>query len=86
MAHDPVHLFMGLYDAAEARMMLAPVVRRLGERDRRILELRFFHEWTQERIARELGVTQMQVSRLLSRIMRQLRAQLSDDEDLHTTA
>ncbi len=73
------------YDAAEARLVLGPVVRRLGERDRRILELRFFHEWTQERIANELGVTQMQVSRLLSRILRQLRAQLSSEDGLPAT-
>jgi RNA polymerase sigma-B factor len=62
--------------AAEARVMLGPAVRRLGERDRRILELRFFSGWTQEQIAADIGVTQMQVSRLLSRIMRELRAEL----------
>jgi RNA polymerase sigma-B factor len=58
--------------AAEARVMLAPVVRTLSERDRKILMLRFFRGWTQSEIAEELGVTQMQVSRLLSRILRDL--------------
>jgi RNA polymerase sigma-B factor len=62
---------------AEARILLAPAVRRLGERDRRILELRFFHGWTQEQIAGDIGVTQMQVSRLLARILSDLRAELS---------
>ena len=62
--------------AAEARVTLAPVVRRLKERDRRILYMRFFEERTQQEIADDIGVTQMQVSRLLSRIMRDLRTEL----------
>lgn len=62
--------------AAEARIMLAPAVHRLSERDRRILHLRFFRQYTQEQIAREIGVTQMQVSRLISRILTDLRGQL----------
>ena len=62
---------------AEARILLAPAVRRLAPRDRRILELRFFHGWTQEQIAGDIGVTQMQVSRLLARILGDLRAELA---------
>ena len=62
---------------AEARILLAPAVRRLAPRDRRILELRFFHGWTQEQIAGDIGVTQMQVSRLLARILSDLRAELA---------
>jgi RNA polymerase sigma-B factor len=64
--------------AAEARVALAPVVRRLKERDRRILYMRFFEERTQQEIADDIGVTQMQVSRLLSRILRDLRQDLGD--------
>ncbi|MQW75415.1 sigma-70 family RNA polymerase sigma factor [Nocardioides sp. dk4132] len=64
--------------ASEARVVLAPVVRQLSERDRRILYLRFFEDRTQEQIGNELGVTQMQVSRLLSRILRRLREQVED--------
>jgi RNA polymerase sigma-B factor len=60
-------------DAADARVALAPVVRRLSERDRRILYLRFFEDRTQEEIGDDLGVTQMQVSRLLTRILKNLR-------------
>ena len=48
--------------------MLAPVVRRLSERDKKVLRLRFFDDCTQQEIAQEIGVTQTQVSRLLSRI------------------
>jgi RNA polymerase sigma-B factor len=64
-------------EAAEARLMLAPVVRQLCERDQLILHLRFFKGWTQEEIAQEIGVTQMHVSRLLSRILKELRSELS---------
>ena len=67
----------GEHGAAEARATLAPVVRRLSERDRRILYLRFFQDQSQQAIGEELGVTQMQVSRLLERIMRDLRLQLT---------
>jgi RNA polymerase sigma-B factor len=63
-------------DAAEARLMLAPAVRHLSERDRRILRLRFVEELTQREIAADIGVTQMQVSRLLTRILGDLRASL----------
>jgi len=62
--------------AAEARVMLAPAVRELGERDQRILYLRFFKQMSQAQIAEDIGVTQMQVSRLLSRILAELRGRL----------
>jgi RNA polymerase sigma-B factor len=66
--------------AAEARVVLAPAVRRLGDRDRRILMLRFFRGWTQQEIADDIGVTQMQVSRLLSRILAELREQIDEPQ------
>ncbi len=69
------------HGAAEARVVLAPVVRRLSPRDRRILELRFFNGWTQQEIAQDIGVTQMQVSRLLSRILSDLRGELAEPAD-----
>lgn len=62
--------------ASEARLVLAPVVRRLSERDRRILYLRYFADLTQTEIGEDLGVTQMQVSRLLTRILGELREDL----------
>ena len=68
--------------AAETRMGLAPALRQLRERDRRIIYLRFYEERTQREIARDIGVTQMQVSRLLSRIMGDLRTQLTADDAL----
>ena len=73
---DLIHEDDGEMSAAEARVMLAPAVQRLSERDRRVLYLRFFKQWTQSRIARDLGVTQMQVCRILSRLLDDLRGQL----------
>jgi RNA polymerase sigma-B factor len=61
------------YDRAEARILLGPAVRRLKARDRRIIEMRFFEGLTQQKIGEEIGVTQMQVSRLLTRILGDLR-------------
>jgi RNA polymerase sigma-B factor len=63
--------------AVEARATLGPAVRQLRERDRRILYLRFFKECTQQEIADQIGVTQMQLSRRLGRIMRDLRTKLT---------
>jgi RNA polymerase sigma-B factor len=73
--------------AAEARVVLGPVVRRLKPRDRRIVYLRFFEQRSQQEIADEIGVTQMQVSRLLARILRDLRKDLTTrDPALDTQA
>jgi RNA polymerase sigma-B factor len=64
--------------AAEARLMLSPALRQLGERDRAILSMRFYEGLTQREIASRIGVTQMQVSRLLTRILGQLRSGVGD--------
>ncbi len=64
-------------DMSDARVSLIPAVRRLSERDRRILYLRFFEDLTQAEIGAELGVSQMQVSRLLMRVLGQLREQIA---------
>jgi RNA polymerase sigma-B factor len=61
---------------------LRPLCQRLSERDRRIIYLRFFHEWTQSQIAEELGVTQMQVSRLITRILNEMRDQYQDTSEV----
>ena len=65
--------------AAEARVVLAPLVRRLSERDRMVLRLRFFEDCTQQEIAEQIGVTQTQVSRLLGRIFGELREGLQGE-------
>ncbi|GAA2760391.1 sigma-70 family RNA polymerase sigma factor [Actinopolymorpha rutila] len=66
--------------AAEARTVLRPVVSRLNPRDKKILRLRFFEQRTQQEIADVIGVSQMQVSRLINRILRDLRTGITGDE------
>jgi RNA polymerase sigma-B factor len=64
-------------EASDMRLLLAPAMRRLGERERRILQLRFAEDRTQAEIGRELGITQMHVSRLLARILEKLRKDIA---------
>ncbi|WP_329454726.1 RNA polymerase sigma factor SigF [Streptomyces sp. NBC_01497] len=52
---------------------LAPLLERLDDRERRIVQMRFGGEMTQSQIGAELGVSQMHVSRLLNRIIARLR-------------
>ncbi|MFF4397276.1 RNA polymerase sigma factor SigF [Streptomyces sp. NPDC001480] len=52
---------------------LAPMIAALGERDRQIIHMRFVEELTQAQIGERLGVSQMHVSRLLSRTLARLR-------------
>lgn len=62
----------------EYRESLKPLLAELEPRDRRILSLRFFHQMTQSQIACEIGLSQMHVSRLLSRTLDRLRLGLQD--------
>ncbi|MGW4027591.1 sigma-70 family RNA polymerase sigma factor, partial [Streptomyces sp. NPDC005009] len=55
---------------------LTALVKRLPERDRRVLYLRFYRECTQQQIADAIGVSQMQVSRILRRCFDRLREAL----------
>jgi RNA polymerase sigma-B factor len=70
---DPADTYQ-LIDQIES---LRPVVDNLPARDRLIFERRFLEHRTQAEIGHEIGVSQMQVSRLLGRIMLQLRVALS---------
>lgn len=65
-------------EAAEARTMLAPLVASMDERERQILGWRFVDEMSQRQIADRLGMTQIQVSRLLQKMLTHLRATLGD--------
>ena len=59
--------------AIEQRSLVQDLLASLPERERRILELRFFQEMSQTEIATEMGISQMHVSRLLRRTVEQLR-------------
>lgn len=61
------------YALCEQRRDLSPAIQALGERDRRVLYLRFVEGLTQSEVGREIGVSQMQVSRILARILTELR-------------
>lgn len=60
-------------DLVEDLQALKPLLEELGERDRLILQLRFGDELKQSEIGARLGISQMQVSRLLSRTLAKLR-------------
>ncbi|MCX4816156.1 MULTISPECIES: SigB/SigF/SigG family RNA polymerase sigma factor [unclassified Streptomyces] len=57
---------------------LAPLIAQLDERERQIIHMRYVEERTQAEIGEELGISQMHVSRLISRMLRRLRAGLLD--------
>jgi RNA polymerase sigma-B factor len=65
----------------EYRESLKPLIAALPARERRILVLRFFHGMTQSQIAEEVGVSQMHVSRLLTKSLAVLREGLTSDPD-----
>lgn len=66
------------FASAEARVVLRPLISQLGDRDRRVLRLRFVDGLTQREVGQEIGVTQMQVSRILSRIFDTLRDEVGE--------
>ncbi|WP_328355152.1 SigB/SigF/SigG family RNA polymerase sigma factor [Streptomyces sp. NBC_00457] len=61
------------YDVVIDREAAKEGLRRLPERERTILYLRFFEDMTQSRIADHLGISQMHVSRLISRCCARVR-------------
>ena len=63
----------------EDRAAVVPLLAELPDRERRILQLRFFHDLTQTEIAALTGISQMHVSRLLSRTLGTLRTRLVSD-------
>jgi RNA polymerase sigma-B factor len=67
------------FELVEQREALAPLLAALSERDRTILALRFFDGLTQTEIGQRVGISQMHVSRLLSRTLKTLRDGLAGD-------
>jgi RNA polymerase sigma-B factor len=66
------------FEEFERRAVLEPLLHNLSERDQLVLGLRFVENRTQAEIAAEIDVSQMQVSRILTRILRGLRDSLED--------
>ena len=65
--------------SADDRMMLLPLIEHLPRQQQRIIYLRYFEDMRQADIATELGISQMQVSRLLARSLETLAAGVPDE-------
>jgi RNA polymerase sigma-B factor len=68
------------YEVSEDRAVLAPGLRVLDERERRILHLRFFEGLTQSQIAQQVGISQMHVSRLIRRALDKIRDEIAVED------
>ncbi|MCI9525792.1 MAG: RNA polymerase sporulation sigma factor, SigF/SigG family [Lachnospiraceae bacterium] len=54
-------------------MVLEQLLQELGENERHLIELRYFKERTQSQIAQEMGISQVQVSRMEKKILLEMR-------------
>ncbi|HLF67921.1 MAG TPA: RNA polymerase sigma factor SigF [Gaiellaceae bacterium] len=75
---DKLGVDEGGYDEVEDGSLVALGLDALDERERRIVELRFFEEMTQSQIAAEIGISQMHVSRLLRRALATMRGRIEE--------
>jgi RNA polymerase sporulation-specific sigma factor len=58
------------------KMLLRGAIEELPERERKIIVLRYFRDMTQSEVAEKIGVSQVQVSRIETRIIKQFRKKL----------
>ena len=63
-------------EQSEARLLLQPLVATLGRREQQMLQWRFVDELSQREIAERLDLSQVQVSRLLQRVLTRMRGAL----------
>ncbi len=84
LLENSAHTRFGAPDAelgqAELREALRPMLESLSDRERKIVALRFGSGMSQSDIARRVGVSQMQVSRLLAATLKKLRSGLDESE------
>ena len=66
--------------AVDRRLTLVKLLRDLPPDERMLIVRRYFKSHTQTQIAREMGVSQVQVSRMESRILKRMRAMAGTDE------
>jgi RNA polymerase sigma-B factor len=74
------------YATAEAAMIVRPALEELDEHDRAIIRMRFWDDMTQKEIGDRIGVTQMQVSRRISRIVEALREVVIGEDEVPRSA
>lgn len=67
------------YGWVEDYLAVEPLLEELSDREREVLRMRFFESKTQSQIAERLGVSQMHISRILSRTLGWLRDQALRD-------
>ena len=79
------------FDRIDETMLVQDLLAQLPEREREVIQLRFFENLTQEEIAERIGVSQSYLSRILRRVLLDLRRRAvqsasleSDDDDLLT--
>lgn len=68
------------FERTETRVVLELALRDLADRDRYILDLRYFEGLTQREIGEQIGISQMQVSRILSRVLDTIRSNMQLEE------
>jgi RNA polymerase sigma-B factor len=68
------------FQRVEDRLTIAAVADSLSARDRRAVELRFRRDMTQSEIAREIGISQMQVSRVLRAALDTMRERAASQQ------
>ena len=63
----------GMEEKLLERMTLQEALRHLGEKERMVIQLRYYHSLTQQRVSEIIGVSQVQVSRIEKKALQQLR-------------
>jgi RNA polymerase sigma-B factor len=82
MLQDTLGIDDAGFDRAEERALLARLMGSLAPRDREVLRLRFEQDLTQAQIGELLGVSQMQISRIIRQALAQLRHVAAQQEML----
>ncbi|WP_026689403.1 RNA polymerase sporulation sigma factor SigF [Alteribacter aurantiacus] len=79
---DPITLLDQISDQNEGKwfdkIALKDVIEKLEEREKLIVYLRYYKDQTQSEVAERLGISQVQVSRLEKKILKQLKDQLGE--------
>ena len=70
------------FDRAEERATLDALLGAVGERERDVLRMRFDEDMTQAEIGAAIGVSQMQISRIIRQALQRLREAAQSDEQL----
>lgn len=63
------------------KILLNECIKKLSERDKKIILLRYFRDKTQSEVAAELGVSQVQISRLESKILEKMKEELKEETE-----